>query len=140
VRVGDKPLWNPLAVEMGKQIDEVEILQKQGTVGPDALGGGRIEDGTAVAGGIDGGVVGFRGRHVCGDVRAREGYRGREGKQSLFCNVCPAGQGPDVTFLQTSSPPSSSSSSVQQRHHHITRLVANPCHSSRSSSSTRQLR
>ena len=51
------PLWYPLAVEVCQEIDQVEILQQQGTVLADTLGGVRVHDGTAIAGGIYGNVV-----------------------------------------------------------------------------------
>ncbi len=47
-------LGDTLAIKMGQQVDQMEVLEQEGAVLPNSLTGFRIVDGTAIRGGING--------------------------------------------------------------------------------------
>jgi hypothetical protein len=49
----DDTLRDPLAIKVGKQVDQVEILQQEGSIETRSLGGVRVGNGDSVRGGVD---------------------------------------------------------------------------------------
>jgi hypothetical protein len=49
----DDTLRDSLAIKVGKQVDQVEILQQEGSIETRSLGGVRVGNGDSVRGGVD---------------------------------------------------------------------------------------
>lgn len=57
-------LGDAFAVEVGEEVNQVDVLQEKRAVGADALGGVGVVDGAARGGGVDGVVFVLRVEHV----------------------------------------------------------------------------
>ena len=53
----DDTFWDPLAVKVCQQIDQMEVLKEKRSIWANPLGGLRVHDRTAIGGGVDGGLI-----------------------------------------------------------------------------------
>ena len=53
----DDTFRDPLAVKVCQQIDQVEVLKEERSIGANPLGGLRIHNRTAIGGGVDGSFI-----------------------------------------------------------------------------------
>lgn len=53
----DDTFWDPLAVKVCQQIDQVEVLKEERSILANSLGVLRVHDRTAIGGGVDGGLI-----------------------------------------------------------------------------------